>query len=102
MAISVGIVGLGRVGRSMLRTNYIHSSSGRFNICVLCDVMPISQVTYLIAHDSTYGAPPFSVDYEGDNLIIEGKKIRYLESTHRHSAHQLPRSRISHFILRPQ
>ncbi len=95
MAISVGIVGLGRVGRSMLRTNYIHSSSGRFNICVLCDVMPISQVTYLIAHDSTYGAPPFTVDYEGDNLIIEGKKIRYLQVDRRKSLEE--NSRISMF-----
>ncbi len=79
MSISIGIVGLGRVGRSMLRTNYIHSLSGRFNICVLCDVMPISQVAYLILHDSTYGTPPFTVDFEGDYLIIEGQKIRYLQ-----------------------
>jgi len=79
MSTSIGIVGLGRVGRSMLRTNYTHSETGRFNICVLCDVMPISQVAYLIAHDTTYGAAPFTVDYEGDDLILNGKKIRYLQ-----------------------
>ncbi len=79
MTTTLGIVGLGRVGRSLLRTNYIQSTKGRFNICVVCDVMPISQVAYLIAHDSTYGKPPFSVDFEGDHLIIAGKKIRYLQ-----------------------
>ncbi len=79
MSINVGIVGLGRVGRSMLRTNYIHSKAGRFSICVLCDVMPISQVAYLIANDSTYGKAPFTVDFEGDDLIIAGKKIHYLQ-----------------------
>ena len=79
MNISVGIVGLGRVGRSFLRTNFIQSSRGRFNICVMCDVMPISQVAYLIAHDSTYGKPPFTVNFEGDYLIISGKRIRYLQ-----------------------
>ncbi len=79
MSITIGIVGLGRVGRSLLRTNYIHSDTGRFSIGVLCDVMPISQVAYLIAHDTTYGVAPFSVDYEGDYLIISGKKIRYLQ-----------------------
>ncbi len=79
MSISIGIVGLGRVGRSMLRTNYIQSANGRFNICVLCDVMPISQVAYLIANDSTYGKAPFTVDFEGDQLIIAGKKIHYLQ-----------------------
>jgi len=79
MPITIGIVGLGRVGRSMLRTNYIHSKKGRFNVSVLCDVMPISQVAYLIAFDSTYGHAPFTIDYEGDFLIIAGKKIRYLQ-----------------------
>ena len=79
MSISIGIVGLGRVGRSMLRTNFIQSKGGRFKVCVLCDVMPISQLAYLIAYDSTYGSAPFSVDYEGDFLIIAGKKIRYLQ-----------------------
>ena len=79
MSITVGIVGLGRVGRSMLRTNFIQSKPGRFNIAVLCDVMPISQVAYLIAHDSTYGKSPFSVDFKGDYLFIAGKRIRYLQ-----------------------
>ncbi len=79
MGISIGIVGLGRVGRSILRTNFIQSSGGRFNIKVLCDVMPISQVAYLIAHDSTYGKPPFSVDIENNYLLIANKKIRYLQ-----------------------
>lgn len=79
MSITIGIVGLGRVGRSMIRTNFIHSKKGRFNVSVLCDVMPISQVAYLIAFDSTYGAAPFTVDYEGDFIIIAGKKIRYLQ-----------------------
>ena len=79
MNTSVGIVGMGRVGRSFLRTNFIQSPTGRFNICVVCDVMPISQVAYLIAHDSTYGKPPFTVDFEDDYLIIAGKKIHYLQ-----------------------
>ncbi|MCF6203155.1 MAG: aldehyde dehydrogenase [Methylococcaceae bacterium] len=79
MGILVGIVGLGRVGRSLLRTNFIQSTVGRYNICVVCDVMPISQVAYLIANDSTYGKAPFSVDYEGDHLIIASKRILYLQ-----------------------
>ena len=41
--------------------------------------MAISQVAYMIAHDSTYGKPPFSVDFEDDHLIIAGKYIRYLQ-----------------------
>jgi glyceraldehyde 3-phosphate dehydrogenase len=88
MSISVGIVGLGRVGRSLLRTNFIQSPTGRFNICVVCDVMPISQVAYLIGHDSTYGKPPFTVDFEADDLIVAGKKIRYLQVDRRQGLEQ--------------
>ncbi len=88
MSISVGIVGLGRVGRSILRTNYIQKQGGRFNIKVLCDVMPISQIAYLLAHDSTYGVPPFTLDFEGDFLYIGGKKVRYLQVDRRHSSRQ--------------
>lgn len=79
MSIALGIVGFGRVGRSILRTNFIQSSGGRFKISVVCDVMPISQVAYLIAHDSTYGKPPFTVDFESDFLVIAGTRIRYLQ-----------------------
>lgn len=88
MSTSFGIVGLGRVGRSLLRTNFIQSPEGRFNIGVVCDVMPISQVAYLIAHDSTYGKPPFTVDFEGDYLIVAGKKIRYLQVDRRQGLEQ--------------
>lgn len=78
MTLRVGIAGLGRVGRGLLRTNYTQSAAGRFDICVVCDVMPIDQVAYLMAHDSTYGKPPFSLDCADSDLIIEGKKVRYL------------------------
>jgi glyceraldehyde 3-phosphate dehydrogenase (phosphorylating) len=88
MSISAGIVGLGRVGRSILRTNFIQSSNGRFNIRVLCDVMPISQVAYLLAHDSTYGKPPFTVGFEDDNLLIDDNKIRYLQVDRRQSSQE--------------
>ncbi len=88
MSISVGIVGLGRVGRAILRSNFIQKAQGRFNIKVLCDVMPISQVAYLIAHDSTYGAPPFTVDHDEQFLLIAGTKIRYLQVDRRHSSRE--------------
>jgi glyceraldehyde 3-phosphate dehydrogenase len=78
MTLRVGIAGLGRVGRGLLRTNYTQSAAGRFDICVVCDVMPIDQVAYLMAHDSTYGKPPFSLDCAESDLIIAGKKVRYL------------------------
>jgi len=77
MSLRVGIAGLGRIGRGVLRANFAHSSEGRFDIRVVCDVMPIDHVAYLLAHDSTYGRPPFSVSCEGNDLILGGQKVRY-------------------------
>ncbi len=88
MSISVGIIGMGRVGRAILRSNFIQKAQGRFNIRVLCDVMPISQVAYLIAHDSTYGAPPFTVDHDNDYIVIAGIKVRYIQVDRRHSVRE--------------
>ncbi|MGZ8161478.1 MAG: glyceraldehyde 3-phosphate dehydrogenase NAD-binding domain-containing protein [Methylobacter sp.] len=79
MTLRVGIAGLGRIGRGLLRTNYTQSAGGRFDMCVVCDVMPIDQVAYLMAHDSTYGKPAFSLDCDGSDLIIGGKNVRYLQ-----------------------
>ena len=79
MTLRVGIAGLGRIGRGLLRTNYSQSAGGRFDICVVCDVMPIDQVAYLMSHDSTYGKPPFLLDCDGNNLLIDGKQVRYMK-----------------------
>jgi glyceraldehyde 3-phosphate dehydrogenase len=75
--LRVGIAGLGRIGRGILRANHSKQKTGRFDIAVVCDVMPIDQVAYLLAHDSTYGKPAFTVDYQGEDLILGGKRVRY-------------------------
>ncbi len=75
--LKVAVAGLGRVGRGILRANHNKLVSGRFDISVVCDVMPIDQVAYLLAHDSTYGRPPFSVDFQGNDLFFGKKKVHY-------------------------
>ena len=86
MRLNVGIAGLGRIGRGVLRNNVSRPAANRFNICVVCDVMPIDHVAYLLAHDSTYGRPTFSVDYIGDDLLLDGNKIRYERVDRRRSS----------------
>lgn len=77
MSLNVGIAGLGRIGRGVLRANFSRPVSDRHDIRVICDVMPIDHVAYLIAHDSTYGRTPFSVAVEDDDLILDGIRVRY-------------------------
>lgn len=75
--LRVGIAGLGRIGRGILRANHSRFTKGRFDIRAVCDIMPIDQVAYLLAHDSTYGKPPFTLDFEGSELLLSGKTVHY-------------------------
>lgn len=75
--LKVGIAGLGRIGRGVIRANHNKLIDGRFDIRVICDVMPIEQLTYLLAHDTTYGKPPYNVDCTDNEIIIGSKRIRY-------------------------
>lgn len=81
--LRVGIIGLGRVGRGIIRANFDQAEGERFNLCALCDVMPEDQVTYLLANDSTYGKPPFSVDCENNFIVIADKKVHYVRGDRR-------------------
>lgn len=85
MSLGVGIVGLGRIGGGVLRNNFAQAPGGKYDIRVVCDVMPIDHVAYLIAHDSTYGRPPFTVDYQGSDLILGGKRVHYQRVDRRRS-----------------
>ncbi len=78
-----GIIGLGRVGRGIIRANFDQADGEKFNLCALCDVMPEDQVTYLMANDSTYGKPPFSLDCEDNFIVVGGKKIHYVRGDRR-------------------
>ncbi|OQW71578.1 MAG: glyceraldehyde-3-phosphate dehydrogenase [Proteobacteria bacterium ST_bin11] len=86
MSLNVGIIGLGRIGRGVLRGNFAQTKGGRFDVKVVCDVMTIDHVAYLLANDSTYGRPPFHVDCDGDDLIIDGKRVHYQRVDRRRSS----------------
>jgi glyceraldehyde 3-phosphate dehydrogenase len=45
--------------------------------------MSEDQVTYLLANDSTYGKPPYSLDCENDFIVIGNKKVRYARGDRR-------------------
>jgi glyceraldehyde 3-phosphate dehydrogenase len=81
--LRVGIIGLGRVGRGIIRTNFDRVGGEKYDLCALCDVMPENQIAYLLANDSTYGKPPFSVDCEDKFITLAGKKVPYVRGDRR-------------------
>ncbi len=70
----IGINGLGRVGRIILR-QYISNPREDFEIVAANDLDSVSNLSYLIAHDSVHGRAPFAVSHGSDNIELGEKRI---------------------------
>ncbi|MBU45241.1 MAG: type I glyceraldehyde-3-phosphate dehydrogenase [Spirochaetaceae bacterium] len=71
--IKVGINGFGRIGRMVFRAAY---ERGGFEIEGINDLLEPEYMAYMLKYDSTHGPFKGSVDVDGDNLVVDGKKIR--------------------------
>jgi len=75
VTVKVAINGFGRIGRNVLRA--IHEA-GRSDIAVVAinDLGPVETNAHLLRYDSVHGRYPGEVGVDGENLIIDGKRIR--------------------------
>ncbi len=73
--IRVSINGFGRIGRSFVRRSWNRSN---IEIVAINDLGSIENLAYLLAHDTVYGAAPFSVEIQDGALILDGKKVQFL------------------------
>lgn len=72
MSIKVGINGVGRIGRAVLRIILQRSD---LDVVALNDINPdIRNISYLIKYDSTYGRLPHAVEPDGDRIVIGHEK----------------------------
>ena len=71
--IKVGINGFGRIGRLVFR-----AMSERENIEVvgINDLIDAEYMAYMLKYDSVHGTFKGEVSVEGNNLVVNGKKIR--------------------------
>ena len=76
MAIRVAINGFGRIGRLTFRN--LHARSGEFEVVAINDLTDNKMLATLLKYDSTHGRFQGKVDYDDQNLIVDGKKIRAL------------------------
>lgn len=73
MAITIGINGFGRIGRLVLR---IALERKDIEVVAVNDpFIAADYAAYMFKYDSTHGRYAGEVTSEGDNLIIDGKKI---------------------------
>lgn len=78
MAIRVGINGYGRIGRNILRAVYESGRTDEIEIVAVNDLGDANTNAHLTQYDSAHGKFPGTISVEGDNLIVNGDKIRVL------------------------
>lgn len=73
MAVKVGINGFGRIGRNFFRTCKGHSD---IEIVSINDITDSATLAHLLKYDSTFGIYDGDVRADGNDLVVNGKKIR--------------------------
>jgi glyceraldehyde 3-phosphate dehydrogenase len=77
VTIKVGINGFGRIGRNFYRA--VIESGADIEIVGVNDLTDNKTLAHLLKYDTVLGRFPHSVDFDDQNIIVDGKKIRALE-----------------------
>lgn len=78
MAIKVGINGYGRIGRNILRAVYESNRTDEVQIVAINDLGDANTNAHLTQYDTAHGKFPGTITVEGDNMIVNGDKVRVL------------------------
>lgn len=76
MTIKIAINGFGRIGRNILRALFEGHRKGEIEIVAINDLGDANTNAHLLKYDTTHGIFGCDVSVEGDNLIVDGHKIR--------------------------
>ncbi|MCD6398633.1 MAG: type I glyceraldehyde-3-phosphate dehydrogenase [Candidatus Aenigmarchaeota archaeon] len=71
----VAINGFGRIGRNFLKAALKY---GKFDIVAINDLSNSKTLAHLFKYDSVFGKFNGKIDYDSENIIVDGKKIRIL------------------------
>lgn len=73
MAIKVGINGFGRIGRLVFRSAV---ARGDIEIVGINDLLDAEYMAYMLRYDTVHGQFDGTIEVDGSNLVVNGKKIR--------------------------
>ncbi|WP_448568815.1 type I glyceraldehyde-3-phosphate dehydrogenase [Thalassotalea ganghwensis] len=73
MTIRVGINGFGRIGRFVFRAATLRDD---IEVVGINDLIDIDYMAYMLKYDSTHGRFNGTVEVEGNELIVNGKRVR--------------------------
>src|SRR5665648_96875 len=71
----VAINGMGRIGRAALK---IVMDRPDLELVAVNDLMDLDNLVYLLNYDTVYGVYKHRVAISGDNLVVNGKSIKFL------------------------
>lgn len=80
----VAINGLGRIGRAFLK---LALKEGGVSVVAVNDLGDINNLAYLLKYDTAYGKSDLDISVSGNNLMVNGKEIRFLSEK---DANKLP------------
>jgi len=78
MTIKIGINGYGRIGRNILRALYESGRTDQIQIVAINDLGDAATNAHLTQYDSAHGKFPGTITVDGENMIVNGDKIRVL------------------------
>ncbi len=73
MSVRVAINGFGRIGRNVFRANH---ARGLVEVVAINDLTDAATLAHLLKYDSVHGTFDADVRAEGNDLVVDGKKIR--------------------------
>jgi glyceraldehyde 3-phosphate dehydrogenase len=76
MTIRVAINGYGRIGRNILRAHYEGGKKHDLQIVAVNDLGDAKTNAHLTKYDTAHGRFPGSIEVDGDNLVVNGDRIR--------------------------
>ena len=74
MATKIAINGFGRIGRAFVRA--VKEKNMDFEIVAINDLSDAKTLAHLLKYDSVQGKFDGTVEYEGENMIVDGKKVK--------------------------
>lgn len=79
MPVKVAINGYGRIGRNILRAHYESNRNNKeIQIVAINDLGDAKTNVHLTRYDTVHGPFPGTVAIDGDNMVINGDRIRVL------------------------
>lgn len=76
MKTKIAINGFGRIGRNAFKIAFERPD---LEVVAVNDLTDTKTLAHLLKHDSNYGEYPRKVEFDDQNLIVEGQKIRVLD-----------------------